>query len=241
LDEYSKRVPAEIEADRKRLAELREQIDNLVDSLARGNHQSDSVLDRVAQLEAEANTIKARIEESEQLTKNTIAIPDQAWISEQLRDMHSIIEENRRPAALLLRRLLGKVQAFQVLPAGKSRGYVQLRVRVDGWRILHAILPPEALRTILDKVNSNDELAAGVSEEFKIDLGRASEMDSWAPQIARWRADRVLWKEICKRTGLDLNRAYRAWKRYVDSQSPVDDSPNPSQPLRPDDESGAAA
>jgi len=40
-------------------------------------------------------------------------------------------------------------------------------------------------------------------------------MDSWAPQIVQWRREGVHWQEIVRHTGLDLNRAYIAWKRFA--------------------------
>jgi hypothetical protein len=42
-------------------------------------------------------------------------------------------------------------------------------------------------------------------------------MDRWAPEIAKWRAEGIIWKEICKRTGINIRNAYLAWKRYVDA------------------------
>ena len=43
-------------------------------------------------------------------------------------------------------------------------------------------------------------------------------MDHWAPKITELRAQGVKWTEIVEITGLDLNRAYRSWKRFVDAQ-----------------------
>jgi site-specific DNA recombinase len=51
--------------------------------------------------------------------------------------------------------------------------------------------------------------------EFALDLGESTAMDRWAPAIAGWRAAGVTWEEIVRRTGLDLNRAFVACKRYT--------------------------
>jgi len=47
-------------------------------------------------------------------------------------------------------------------------------------------------------------------------------MDRWAPQVAEWRAAGTTWEEIVRRTGMDLNRVYVAWKRHTGA---MDDSP----------------
>lgn len=61
------------------------------------------------------------------------------------------------------------------------------------------------------------DAASGRSEEFVIDLGAPSRMDRWAPQIVRWRQEKVTWKEIAGRTGLRIANAYAAYKRFKDA------------------------
>ena len=57
-----------------------------------------------------------------------------------------------------------------------------------------------------------------MSNEIVLDLGGPTLMDEWGPKIAEMRAERVKWIKIVEITGLDLNRAYRSWKRFVDTQ-----------------------
>ena len=116
-----------------------------------------------------------------------------------------------------------------MIPPGKTRGYARLRFRIHGWDALKAMLASadssEALATLLANFAGD-----ATSEELVIDLGGPTLMDMWAPKIAEMRAKRTKWTEIVEITGMDLNRAYRAWKRFVDAQqeedstSEVDDS-----------------
>jgi hypothetical protein len=138
---------------------------------------------------------------------------------------------------MLLRKLVGRVWAHQVLPPGKQRGYAQLRFRISGWEALKAVLPAGSLQTIAALLANRDEVAAGVSDEFVLDLGGPSEMDRWAPHIAEMRARNVPWREICEITGLGSGPAYLAWKRYVDAQRA---RPAAAGEDQPDAENGSA-
>ena len=87
------------------------------------------------------------------------------------------------------------------------------------------------LKLILASVDTGKSLEALLAtftcdestEEFVIDLGGPTLMDVWAPRIAKMRADGIKWTEIVEITGMDLNRVYRAWKRFVDAQHTFDD------------------
>ena len=70
----------------------------------------------------------------------------------------------------------------------------------------------------------SDDCSDASSEEFVLDLGGPTLMDKWAPKIAEMRANGDKWTEIAEVTGLDLNRAYRTWKRYVDAKKVKDNS-----------------
>ena len=103
---------------------------------------------------------------------------------------------------------MGRIVAEAVIAPGKKRGFVRLRFRVQAWGVLVAAvgdrLPPVVRRLV------GPPEGGGESPEFTLDLGGPTEMDRWAPQIVAWRLEGVTWTEIVRRTGLDLNRAYRA-------------------------------
>jgi hypothetical protein len=98
-----------------------------------------------------------------------------------------------------------------VIAPGKKHGFVRLRVRVDAWGALAAA----AGDSLPAGVRHAPEVPAGSGPEFVLDLGEPTAMDRWAPAIAEWRAAGVTWEEIVRRTGLDLSRAYVAWRRYT--------------------------
>jgi hypothetical protein len=154
-------------------------------------------------------------------------MPDEAWIRRQLADLANIIREGDYEAALLLRQMFGQILADQVIPPGKTRGYARLRFRVNGWETLRAIVADKVSSDTMDLLLPASDGAEAVSDEIVIDLGSPTVMDQWAPKIAEMRSRGVKWKEISEITGLDLNRAYRAWKRFVDAEkSANDDDPD---------------
>ncbi len=234
IEEVAERVPEEVAHDERRLRGVESQIANLVDALAEGRIQSRAVSDRLDEAEREAKRLRKKIEDARKLLSAPVKLPDDKWIQQQLDDLASVIREGDYEASLLLRRIVGRIEADQVIPPGKSRGYARLRFRVLAWEALKAILSSADSSVALDGllVNCvNDES----SEEFVIDLGGPTLMDQWAPKIAEMRAEGTKWTEIVEITGLDLNRAYRAWKRFVDVQQ-TDDVPEEDTSSESDDE-----
>jgi DNA invertase Pin-like site-specific DNA recombinase/soluble cytochrome b562 len=231
LDDVANRVPEEVAAKEKQLLELQSEIKNLVRQLAK--HESEARENYLAEAEASAKALQAEIREFKDLLDSKAEMPDDAWVAEQLRDMSALIRDELRPAAILLRKLLGKVWAHQVILPGKQRGYAQIRFRINGWEALRAVLPAGALHRVVEMLANGHEVEAGISDEFCIDLGGPSEMDKWAPMIAEMRERKVPWKEIWKITGLGSGPAYVAWKRFVDAQKAQPDE-TVNQPQEPD-------
>jgi hypothetical protein len=69
---------------------------------------------------------------------------------------------------------------------------------------------------IVSAMNLGD---AGGEQEFQIDLGEPTRVDRLAPKIAALREQGVPWAEIEARTGMTIQNAYSAWKRWVDAQA----------------------
>jgi hypothetical protein len=209
-------VPEQHELDKKRLAEVDRQKKNLVLALAGEFKNSAAVKEGLDQLEDEARRLEKRIAANEILHRGAAQLPDDAWLAGELCRWATGLNGDIAQAANILRRALGRVEVHPVIAPGKKRGYTQLRFRVCGWALLQTVLGnqvPDGLPMALDECLEEDE-----SPEFMINLGQPTALESWASQIAAWRAEEMTWKEIVERTGLDLNRAYIAWKRYVQAQ-----------------------
>jgi DNA invertase Pin-like site-specific DNA recombinase len=214
LDRHFHAVPEHLAADKRRLVDLQKTIElllnDLEDPIAR---QSKALRKRLAQREAEAIELARRVEEQEQVLSTSVEIPDEAWIREQLQEMAGLLREEKTRAALLLRQLIGSIEASAVVSPGKKRGFARLTFRVRAWDLLRAALDGRIPGFLADVVG---EAADSVeSPEFTIDLGRPGRMEEWAPKIAELREQGVPWKDIVNMTGLGLGPAYEAWKRYV--------------------------
>jgi len=151
IQEAATRIPQESVADERLLAQLDKKIANLVDALADGAVESDAIVSRLGPAEAQAKDLRRRIEDARRVLAVPVAMPNDAWIADRLKDLPSLIHKDERRAAILLRKIFGKVHAFQVLPPGKQRGYAYLRLRVNGWELLRSILdsqisPPSGRR-----------------------------------------------------------------------------------------------
>jgi len=195
---------------------LEKQINNLVDLLANGSKESAALRARLDQTELEAEQLRARIAGAQSAWLTNGAIPDDAWIVEKLRSLPPLLRSDPAQASLLLRRLLGRVTAEAIVAPGKSRGFIRLRFRVAGIRLLKEALGGMLPDEIVSAMNLED---AGGEQEFQIDLGEPTRVDRLAPAIAALREQGVPWAEIEARTGLKIGNAYDAWKRWVDAQA----------------------
>ena len=223
IEEVAHRIPDELSGNESRLRDVDSQVSNLVDALADGRLQSQAVRSRLDDAEREAVQLRKKIDDARKLLSAPVDLPENKWIQEQLSKLAGVIREGGFESSLLLRKIVGNIEADQVIPPGKTRGYARLRFRIRGWEALKAALAATDFRGSLDALMPS---SAGddSTEEFVIDLGGPTTMDKWAPKIAEMRAAGIKWKEIVRITGLDLNRAYRAWKRLVDAQAKEDEA-----------------
>ena len=214
LDQQFHAVPEQLAIDKRRLADVEKKIElilnDLEDPIAR---QSEALKQRLAQREAEATELRRRIAEADQAISASAEMPDETWIREHLRDMASLLSGEMPRAALLLRRLIGCIEASAVVAPGKKRGFARLTFRIRAWDLLVVAMEGRISEFVAEMVGGS--AASLESPEFTIDLGRPSRMEEWAPKIAKMREQGVPWNEITKITGLGLGPAHEAWKRYV--------------------------
>jgi hypothetical protein len=203
------RVPADRERDVRRSSELGREIDNLVGVLA-GGLSSPAVVARLRAAEAEKAEVDRRLAGYAAAGSAAVALPDEAWVGTMLGEWAARAAFGGGPASLL-RTALQSVTAEPVVAAGKKRGFVRLRFRVNAWAALAAVVGDSLPTPVRHLLSAPDEPAP----EFTLDLGEPTAMDRWAAQIVEWRAAGVTWDEIVRRTGLDLNRAFVAWKRLT--------------------------
>jgi site-specific DNA recombinase len=212
--EAALRVPEQCHQDAEQLAEVERQVNSLVDALADGKLKSKAVQNRLDVLEEKAEMLQKSLDANQQLMRRAVDLPDDQFLAKQVCDWTKTLGEDLAIAATVLRQAFGRVSAHVIIAPGKKRGFCQLRFCVNGWDALKAVLGdrlPDGLVPFLsvDALGGRQQ-----SPEFSLDLGQPTDMDLWGPQIVAWRNERVKWKEIVRRTGLDLNRAHIAWERH---------------------------
>jgi len=213
LVEVSTAVPEFLAADEKQLREIEMQMANLLNVMAKGLDQSSAVRDRFSALEAEAETLREKIDHQRGFLAQPVALPDDRWIQDRIADLAAVLKEDTPAAAILLRKLLGKVTAHPVKVRGRKRGYAQLRFRIDAFQALCAALEGRLPYGVTAAAGSSVTPAG--SPEFTIALGRPSRMDERAPKIVEMRANGVPWNEISRIAGMSPGNAWTAWKRWT--------------------------
>jgi len=230
LNQQFHAVPEQLAIDKRHLADVEKKIElilnDLEDPIAR---QSDALKQRLAQRELEATELRRRIAGADQALGAAAEMPDEAWIREQLRDMASLLTEQKTRAGLLLRRLIGPIEASAVVAPGKKRGFPRLTFRIRAWDLLVIAMEGRISEFVAEMVGGTADSLE--SPEFTIDLGRPSRMEEWAPKIAEMREQGVAWKKIVEITGLRMGPAYETWNRYVKAltrQKEADGQPDQS-------------
>jgi len=209
-------APYQQDQDFKQLMEVKRKEKNLIDALADGRLTSAAVQQHLKELEMEAEQLQRRVDSYQQL--HQVDLPEDHLLADELREWTMGLGEDTILAARVLRQAVGTVAAHAIVAAGKRRGYIQLRFRINGWETLQAVLGGRIPQSLKQYPIPDDGNTLGQSMEFTLDLGQPTSMDYWAPKIAAWRAQGVKWKEIVQRTSLDLNRVFIAWKRHTENQ-----------------------
>ena len=231
VTERLQRVPDQIANDERQLRETDEQIRRLVDSLATGQMSSDAIRARLRELEDRAAQLRVAIDAERELRPSQSRIPDNLWINEQLGRLLSVLQEESQSAGNLLRKLLDRIEAHAQIAPGKTRGYMQLRFRVNYRAAICECLSADARRN-LERLMGNNP-AGLCSDEIRLDLGGPTRMDALAPQIAEMRARNVKWEEIAEITGLDIGNACVAYRRFIlhgNNGASVESNPASSTP-----------
>ena len=219
LKELSARVPAEVEARSAERVKLEREIDNLTSAIAERGTANGSLTEALNTREARLEVVLRDLSGAQKLASAQMPLPDDAWVHEQLANMADVLRDDPRQAALLLRRVLGKVAVHEVRLPGKKRGYPQLRFHFSGWKATE-----QAVRSISSPSLLNDVGPEYAQREVVLDLGAPTRMDQWAPKIDQMRRDRVPWNEICRVTGLASSNAYFAWRRWKEAQDALSET-----------------
>jgi hypothetical protein len=194
------------------LRDVKQQIAHLVDALTKGI-KSESVQKKLKSLEEEEAHLSQRVEELELLPRSENPIPSDEWMAEQMRALSTLLMDHQSGAISICREILGDIIAEEIKSPGKRRGYIRLRIQLQTRQIMNAVMQKAIPASALAMLDT--EIPTDKGEEILLDLGRPTRMDEWAPQIVEWRKQQMPWHEIARRTGLQIQNAYTAWKRYV--------------------------
>jgi cell division septum initiation protein DivIVA len=220
LEELDTRVPQELEAKSKSKADLQKMVDNITAAIESSGARSAHLLERLSEHEAKIARLEAEIAEAEAALSGSSSLPSESQIADQVAHLAEVLRGDVRPAALLLRDILGKVMVYAVVPVGKKRGFPRLKFRISGWAV--------AVRVLENASNNSASILATAPKgdcdttEVVLDIGGPSRMDEQAPRIAEMRLKGVAWNEIGRLTGLGTGNAWTAWKRYTDAQRKED-------------------
>lgn len=211
LRNAAQQVPANVDADERQLAKVQKQLDRLVDALAEGSQQSQSIVSRVKQLESESETLQQRIAAARKLLSQPIELPDEKWMRSQIQNLTEMLRAEPGPAALLLREIIGKITIHEIIPPGKKKGYGRMSFTLSGGKIIKKLVT--SVPATLVPLNGTS-----ISPEIQLDLGGPTRCDRSAPEIDAMRKNGLGWRQIGRVTGLGHANASTAWTRWRNAQ-----------------------
>jgi uncharacterized protein YerC len=225
LDEMRAKIQANSSAAGSTVASLQQRkketqrkLDNLVEALTEGTLTGPSVKSRLAELESELESINSALEQQNQLLSKPLELPDETWIAKRFHELSSLMTDDSRRAAILIRKLIPRITANHVIAPGKTRGYTQIRFSFNRFAAIQTAIDDPRMETFAD-LQGQSELALedrpGMLEEFVIDLGGPTQYDALAPRIAVMRAAGATWKAIQAETGIAIGNLYNVWARYI--------------------------
>lgn len=213
--EIAQQLPKSLRAAEERLVQIEKRIDNIVDQLADGNPDSSALRLRLSKEEAEADALRRSVADGKKAQEAAIAMPEDAEIRTQLTELKTLLADDPRRSAPLLRRLLGRVTAEAIIAPGKKRGFIRLHLRLKPERLLREVLHGQLPGIVISDVDPNGD---GPTAEYHLDLGEPTHRDVIAPEIDAMRARGMTWIEIDRVTQLGIGNAYNVWKRWADAQ-----------------------
>jgi site-specific DNA recombinase len=215
----AEQLPAEQAKLERELAVLLKQRGHVTDAIKHGG-SIPVLVEQLHELEWQLATRDSRLAQIRVPIASDIELPSREWVEQQLATWIESLADPQR-VAIALSEAIECIEARPVLAPGKKHGYVELTIQFGQWELFRAAVGnawPLAIRNVVPATMDSSETGTEV-----IAVGEPTPMDRWAAQIVEWREQGVKWKDIVVRTGMDLNRVYRAWKRYQDAKKSEED------------------
>ena len=113
------------------LAQARKELDNLVDIVRRGKaSDSAAIAAAINALESRVSPLRADVEALRGERGAVFRVPSEEWIAARVRELQQLLERRTPASALVLRRLLGKIDLEPVCP-DPGRPYYVAHTAID--------------------------------------------------------------------------------------------------------------
>ena len=198
--------------------ETQRKLDNLIAALTEGSLTGSSIKGRLSELESELESINSDLEKQNRLLSKPLELPDDNWIAKRFQELSTLLTDDPRKAAILIRKLIPRITAGHVIAPGKTRGYTQIRFSFNQYAAIQTAIDDPRMETFADLQGQSEPVLdeeLGMLEEFVIDLGGPTQYDALSPRIAAMRAAGEKWKSIAAETGIDIGNLYNVWARYI--------------------------
>lgn len=201
FQQLQQRLPAEIEAEKKKLADLDSRIEKLLDRCER--EDDPDLTKRLSQRRNERETTRVRLEQL-QVGKMPTTPPTKFWLEAQVSNLCELLAKGGPAAAVALRNLVGgSIVVHEIRTPNRKRCHLQGNFCIDRQQLAKAIGAP-----------SQQDCREDDSLQFVIDFRRPDRYEELADDMKRCFDDGLSVKEICQKYDCSFtlyDRAMNYW------------------------------
>lgn len=201
--ELATRVPDELAAERKAVADFDTIIRRLVDSIERGDAPPE-VNKRLEARTAERDVRLRRLAQLERTSQVHTDPPTAEWLELQLQHLAALLRGDAPAAALALRSLVGEIQMTEIRRDNRRRFYLRGCFRICQRRLLESILP--AIPTSDQFEVPSAQIANAPFDEIFIDFIEPNPTLAQASEAVDLHQEGLLCCEIAEEIGVSRSR-----------------------------------
>lgn len=135
MQEHFSHLPKNIQKYERKLRDLTKKRDRFIDLIGRGQ-APDSIVAEVGRLDLLIKEAELDIERAEEAAQGVPDAPSIDWITEQVKNLKNLLEQNTEQSALMVRKLFGKIVLEPCLSQDNKK-YYKAHTKLNTLSLLH--------------------------------------------------------------------------------------------------------
>lgn len=217
IAEHQSQQPAQRDRLKNSLAEVEQQIANLLNAMSRMNSGTESLVSKLAQLEQQKQHILLDLQDlPEEL--GTMVIPDRVTVQAWLQQLPELLATPSCETRECLKAIFPEMLAEEVTP-GVKFGETRIRVRLDPSQVIVQASGGKWTKQMASVFSNGSENSSLDEHWAEFLVFRSTNWRKYGPLVEKMRQEGVIWTEIAKRLGRSEGAVWSWHKDYKRHQS----------------------